>query len=330
MHYPKFLERGLTIGITAPSAGVGDDIESFEKSLTNLKKEGYNLQETKSVREKGIVSSSAKQRAKELDELVLDPNISMISFATGGDFLLEMLPFINWNHIKENPKWMMGYSDPTSILYTTTTFLDIATIYGPNAGGFDQQKLHNSLKNTLEILKGNILEQHSFSKYQKEKNKEQDGYHLTEKVIWESINQEQVDITGRIIGGCLDCLKDIIGTPCDHTKEFIEKYKKDGIIFYFDVFSKSAEEFYLTLEQMRQVGWFQYCKGIIVGRVCFPMCFNEDFSYQKALKKFSKDLPIIFNADIGHVPPKMTIINGSIAHITCKDGKGTLKQVLKP
>ena len=104
----------------------------------------------------------------------------------------------------------------------------------------------------------------------------------------------------------------------------------ESVIFYFDVFSKSAEEFYLTLEQMRQAGWFQYCRGIIVGRVCFPMCFNEDFSYQKALKRFSKDLPIIFNADIGHVPPKMTIINGSIAHITCKDGKGTLKQVLKP
>ena len=40
------------------------------------------------------------------------------------------------------------------------------------------------------------------------------------------------------------------------------------------------------------------------------------------------ELPIIFNADIGHIPPKMTIINGSIAHITCKNGKGAIIQHL--
>lgn len=41
-----------------------------------------------------------------------------------------------------------------------------------------------------------------------------------------------------------------------------------------------------------------------------------------------KDLPKIFNADIGHIPPKMTIINGSMAHVTCKNGKGAIKQKL--
>lgn len=327
MQYPKFLEKGNIIGITAPSQGVGDDIESFEKSLHTLKKEGYQIKETKSVRNKGMASASGKIRAQEFDSLITEKNVKIIMCASGGDFLVEMLPFVNWQHIKENPKWIMGYSDPTYLLYIITTKLDIATIYGCNAGSFDQTNPHECLKNNLKILSGNIVRQDSFSYYQKDWLENSDGYHLTEKVYWETINKE-VDITGRIIGGCLDCLKDLIGTSYDYTKEFIEKYKKDGIIWYFDIFEPSAEVVYRTLFQMREAGWFKYIKGIIVGRVAFPKHFNENFTYQEALKRMFPELPIIFNADIGHIPPKMTIINGSIAHITCKNGKGAIIQHL--
>ena len=327
MQYPKFLEKGNIIGITAPSQGVGDDIESFEKSLHTLKKEGYQIKETKSVRNKGMASASGKIRAQEFDSLITEKNVKIIMCASGGDFLVEMLPFVNWQHIKENPKWIMGYSDPTYLLYIITTKLDIATIYGCNAGSFDQTNLHECLKNNLKILSGNIVRQDSFSYYQKDWLENSDGYHLTEKVYWETINKE-VDITGRMIGGCLDCLKDLIGTSYDYTKEFIEKYKKDGIIWYFDIFEPSAEVVYRTLFQMREAGWFKYIKGIIVGRVAFPKHFNENFTYQEALKRMFPELPIIFNADIGHIPPKMTIINGSIAHITCENGKGAIIQHL--
>lgn len=327
MQYPRFLEKNDTIGITAPSAGVGDNILAFEKSLETLRKYGYQIKETASVRNKGIVSTTGEKRSKELDELITDQNIKMIICASGGDFLVDMLPFINWNNIKENSKWMMGYSDPTALLYITTTKLDIATLYGCNAGSFDQTNPHQCLKNNLEILSGNIVEQKSFDLYQKDWLKETDAYNLTEPVYWETLNGE-VDIKGRIIGGCLDCLKDLIGTPYDYTKNFIERYKEEGIIWYFDVCELSVEVFYRTLFQMREAGWFQYAKGIIVGRVAVPSCFYENFSYQAALKKMFSDIAIIFNADIGHVPPKMTIINGSVAKVTCKNGKGAIIQTL--
>lgn len=168
MQYPKFLEKKDTIGITAPSQGVGDNIESFEKSIATLKKYGYQIKETASVRNKGIASTTGENRSKELDELITDKNIKMIICASGGDFLVDMLPFINWENIRKNPKWIMGYSDPTALLYITTTKLDIATLYGCNAGSFNQTKLHQCLKNTLEILRGKIVEQKSFDFYQKD------------------------------------------------------------------------------------------------------------------------------------------------------------------
>lgn len=276
MLYPKFLKEKDPIGITAPSQGVGDNIESFEKSLTTLTKNGYQIKETASVRNKGITSTTGEKRSKELDELITDTNIKMIICATGGDFLVDMLPSINWESIRKNPKWIMGYSDPTALLYITTTKLDIATLYGCNAGSFNQTKLHQCLKNTLEILRGNIVEQKSFDFYQKDWLEETDGYHLTEPVYWEDLNGE-VNIKGRMIGGCLDCLKDIIGTSYDYTKDFIERYKEDGIIWYFDVCELSVEVFYRTLFQMREAGWFQYIRGMVIGRVQCQVVFTKIF-----------------------------------------------------
>ena len=327
MLYPRFLEKNDIIGITAPSQGVGDHLASFKKSIKTLEEYGYKIKETASVRNKGMVSTTGEKRSQELDEVITDKNVKMIICASGEDFLLEMLPTINWKNIKQNPKWIMGYSDPTALLYITTTKLDIATIYGCNAGSFDQTNLHECLKNNLKILSGNILTQKSFDLYQKGWLEESDGYNLTEPVYWEDLNGE-VNIQGRIIGGCLDCLKDIIGTPYDYTKKFIEKYKDDGFIWYFDVCELSVEEFYRTLFQMKEAGWFEYIKGVVVGRVAVPRCFYKDFSYQDALKKIFPNIPLIFNADIGHVPPKMTIINGSIAKVTCKEGKGAISQTL--
>lgn len=95
MLYPKFLKEKSTIGITAPSSGVGDYLESFEKSLNTLKKSGYETMETESVRNKGVTSASGKKRAEELDELITNDNIDLVMCASGGDFLIEMLPYVN-------------------------------------------------------------------------------------------------------------------------------------------------------------------------------------------------------------------------------------------
>ena len=327
MIYPKFLKENDVIGITAPSAGVGGKIESFDKSLKSIHKAGFKNLETKHVRLNNEVSSSASVRANELKELVTNKDISMIICASGGDFLIDMLPYVDYEKIKENVKWIMGYSDPTSLLYSITTKLDIATIYGMNAGSYDQENLHKSLQDNLEILKGNLVKQESFELYEKEQDDLKDGYNLTEKVFWKNLNGN-FEVQGRIIGGCIDCLRDMIGTPFDNTVNFTEKYKDDGIIWYFDIFSLTTEEFYRSLFQMQQASWFKYTKAVIVGRVKFPNSYTQ-MTYEKALLKIFKKIPIIFDADIGHVAPKMTIINGAIATIESKDGKGSIRFELK-
>lgn len=328
MKYPSFLKDNDLIGITAPSAGVGSKIDDFEKSIENIKSHNFNVIETKSVRNDEEVSTTAVERIKELNELLENDEVKLIMSAAGGDFLYEIMPYIDYDIIKNNPKWIMGASDPTNLLYTITTNLDIATLYGHNAGSFDSKKLDKSQEIALSYLKGDILAQESYSKYESNREKRVDNnYALDEKVKWELLNDE-FDITGRLIGGCIDCLRYLPGTKYDQTKKFIEKYKEDGIIWYFDIFAMTTEDFYLTLLQLKNSGWFNYVKGVIVGRVIFPNSFTS-MTYQNALKNVFGDIPLVFNADIGHVPPKMTLINGCIANISVSNDKGIIKQYLK-
>ena len=328
MIYPKFLNNNDIIGITALSGGMGKYLDNLDLSVSNIKKHGFNIEETKDVRSKDELSISPEEKVKEFNNLINNKKISMIIGACGGDFTYQTLPYYDFNIIKNNPKWIMGSSDITFILYMITTYLDISTIYGFNASSFDSKKLHKSQELVFDIIKGNIPHQDSYDKYEiNKKDRIDNNYNLEIPVKWELLNND-FNITGRIIGGCLDCLRYLPGTKYDYTSNFIERYKKDGIIWYFDVFSLTAEDFYLTLLQLKENNWFKYIKGVIVGRVKFPNSYTE-MTYQDALKKVFGNIPIAFNADIGHVVPKMTIINGSIAHIICKNNKGKIEQILE-
>lgn len=321
MKYPKFLNKGNIIGICAPSAGVGKKLDEYLESLKVLKKQGYKIKETRSVRINKDRSASAKIRAKEFYELTKDSKVDMIMFAAGGDYMFEVMPYVNYDEFIKNPKWLMGMSDSTNILYNVTCKLDIATLYGINASSYKLDTPQDQLNN-LEILKGNIVKQKSFKKYQTCYDKWNGINEFKNNVKW--ISNKEVDIEGRIIGGCFEVIQNHLGTSFDYSKDFVERYKEDGIIWYFDIFACSPLDFYLGLLKMKYMGLFKYCKGVIVGRVGIPNIIDKKFDYIKAANKALGSIPHILEVDIGHTNPFITIINGSLAHIKCKRFKGEI------
>ena len=82
--------------------------------------------------------------------------------------------------------------------------------------------------------------------------------------------------------------------------------------------------------QLKEAGWFKYCKGIVLGR---PINKNDNFgvTYEDILNDFLSDLnvPVIYDVDIGHMAPSCYIINGSITTIECKNNKGKIITELK-
>lgn len=320
MIFPKYLKNGDTIGITACSCGVLGKIEKYEKSINNIKNNGFNIIETDNVRTGGVVSSDKLVRARELESLFLSNEVNAIAIASGGDFLYDMLDEVDFNILKDNPKWLAGSSDPTSLLYILTTKYDIATLYSPcNMSGFSSDDLHQSYLNYFEILKGNLVKQEKFPYME---NSEVDDL-FDQPNEWLNINGN-VDEEGIVIGGCIEVLKDIIGTKFDNTLEFLEKYKDNGFIWYFDVFSMTSEGLYNTLLQFKNAGWFKYSKAVIVGKVRFPNTFTG-MKYEDAVKNALPDVKTIFNFDIGHVKPSFTMINGMKARVVSNELEGSLE-----
>lgn len=337
MKYPKFIKENDCIGIPAPSAGAGN-VQKQSKMINakkNLESLGYKLILSDNILkcEKGR-SSQAQIRASEINDMFSNKEIDMILCAAGGDFLVEILPFINFDSLKKNPKFVAGFSDPTGLLYPITTKYNIATIYGQNFGSFGMEELHQSQKDFLEIIKGNLCMQHSFELYEKD-SKEKitglEGYNLTEKVYWNTLNDESVSLNRRIIGGCFDLISELAGTKYDGIDEFNEKYKDDGIIWYFDNCEYSMEETIRTLWKMNELGYFKYTKGVIFGRFGVEQSYY-DYNVKSCLQDSilnKLNIPIIYNADISHKSPCLTIINGSIATINVVNGKGSIAFELK-
>lgn len=336
MIYPKFLKKNDWIGITAPSDGTVEetDIYRLNNAIKKFEELNYKIKETSDVRTsiKGK-SAPSKVQAKELEDLFKDEKIKYIICAGGGDFLLEMLSEVDFEVIKNNPKWLQGYSDPTGLLFTITTNLDIATIYADNFKSFGMEKWHKSLKNNLKILEGNLIKQESFEKYESARTEKligNEGYNLDTQVKWENLNSKEVNIRGRIIGGCLDILSELFGTRFDKTREFIEKYKNDGIVWYLENCEMTSESIIRTLWKFKDNGWFKHTNGIVFGRSALEQsCYNISFKEAVTRVLGNLNIPIIFNADIGHVSPRMTIINGAICNVISKNGKGEIKFELK-
>lgn len=327
MLYPSFPTKA--IGIFAPSAGVGHKIASFNKSLNNISASGLKIKEIGNVRADALRPDSGMNRGENFNNLVSNNNIEMIISAAGGEFCLECLPYIDCKNFTNNPKWVCGASDPTSILYYLTTACDVATIYGFNAGTFDWEPLHPFQERALSIINGKVVTQHSFDKYDDNRDFSKEELTLDGEVYWELYNcsDKKLDVSGRLIGGCSDVIAMLPGTPYDHTAEFLDRYADEGIIWYFDPFEANPISLHLLMLRLKYAGYFRNTKAVIFGRIMFDGGYSSEEFMEELINDF--DCPIIFNADIGHVKPCMTLINGSVAHLTCEDGKATLDMELK-
>ena len=336
--YPRSLQKGDTIGIAAPSSGVtGAFAQKLEYAKKHLQKLGFNFIETDSVKKQNkLTSASAQVRAAEFTSLYLDPKIRAIIPPWGGEFLMEMLPCLNYQKLEEaEPKWILGFSDTSTLLFTLTINLNIATAHGPNLLDFGSTPIDQSVLASLDILgkePGEEVIQSSLAYYQKEWLEITDNYfppyNLQEKVVWKSLGErEEVECSGRLIGGNLDVICKLIGTPFDSVKSYIERNKADGLIWYFESCEMDSTDIYRTLWQMKMNGWFKNSKGFLYGRV---EGYSDvgDFTLIDALENSLSDLgiPIIYDIDLGHLPPQLTFINGAYATINLSNGKGQVKQ----
>lgn len=337
MLYPDKLEKGYKIGVTATSAGMDTELDllRLENGRKHFERLGYPVTVTENVRKcrKGR-SSDGATRAKELLQLIEDPFVRVVLAVHGGDYLVEMLPYLDFEAIRSNPKWLQGFSDTTGLLFTVTTNLHIATMYANNFSAFGMMNWHSSLMDNLKLLEGEDIVQNSFFQYQDGFQPRITGYEefaMEKEVEWINLyppgwrKDTELRIQGRALGGCLDVLLNLVGTRFDKTREFTQHYQEDRILWFLESFDLGSEALTRGLWQLKEAGWFEYAAGFVFGR---PATYrtDTDTDYQEAVLNVLGELklPIILDADIGHKPPQFAMMNGAIADIRSFGGKGSI------
>jgi muramoyltetrapeptide carboxypeptidase LdcA involved in peptidoglycan recycling len=158
---------------------------------------------------------------------------------------------------------------------------------------------------------------------------------FTEKTAWKWLGHEgdakaSVTARGRLIGGCLDCISMLPGTPFGDVNGFVEQFAPEGILFYLENCDGTPEAYARMLHHLKLAGWFARANAILIGRST-GAASAHGFTEREALLSALGDVrvPVIYDMDIGHLPPQLMLVNGALAEFTFSGIDGEIRQVIK-
>jgi muramoyltetrapeptide carboxypeptidase LdcA involved in peptidoglycan recycling len=337
MRYPAFLKGKGTLGFAAPSFGCGREPyhSAFQNAIKKFESMGFKTQlGPNCLIEKGIgISNEPALCAKELEEMYKSRENDVVLSCGGGELMCETIGKLDFASIAEaEPKWYMGYSDNTNFTFLSATLCDTAAVYGPCAPAFGMEPWDASLQDAFDLLCGKKDSVKSYGRWEKESLKDDEHplvpYNLTEPlhIRYFNTDKEEAGFEGRLIGGCMDCLVTLLGTRFDRVKEFNERYKEDGFIWFLESCDLNPMAIRRAVWQMKEAGWFSYVKGFLIGR---PLHFDEEMmgadrhnAVTDLLEEYK--VPVIMDLDIGHLPPMMPLVCGAKASVLSKGNSFTL------
>lgn len=352
MRYPEFLKSGGTIGFVAPSFGC--NMEPYKSAFDRAQKKFQNLGYQLKLGEncyagEGIgISNTPKKCGEELTQHYCSQESDILISCGGGEMMCEILDFVDFEAVKKAaPKWYMGFSDNTNMTFLLTTLCDTASIYGPGAPAFGMEPWHPALFDAMEILQGKKNRVEGYPLWERESKKDEahpyEPYNVTEpkklrsfrplsltdreraemtlQPMKEAEADERISMKGRLLGGCMDCLVNLLGTKYDKVEAFDETYKEDGIIWFLESCDLNVMSIRRAMWQMEHAGWFRHVKGFLIGR---PLCFGEEMmglnQYHAVYDIIAKyQVPVVMDVDFGHLAPMMPIVCGSIGEVMVKN-----------
>jgi muramoyltetrapeptide carboxypeptidase len=337
--YPQHLQENSAIAVTAPSSGVDPSmVPRFEFCKSFLEGLSYSVVVGDTVFKTGqIASGSALERATELHRFAANSSIRAIVPPWGGEMLIDMLDQLDFEALARDPKWYVGWSDISTLLLPLTIQTGLATMHGGNFMDSPNVAEGQDLSKWFEIVKlphGATFAQSSTSSYSSKwlpirEHPKANEYQLDTPTQWKVVGSEKpTQVTGRLIGGCLDTVSMLPGSRFGDLPKFAREYAPDGLLVYLENCDYTAASMARALHHLRLAGWFDHANAVLIGRSTgkdSEHLLNAD-AIANALG--SLDIPVLFDMDIGHSPPQMILVNGAIARLNYSQGKGTLTQTL--
>ncbi len=342
MRYPEFLKDKGMIGYVAPSFGCASEPyrSAFDRALCRFKDMGYGADLGPNCYvEKGIgISNDPALCGVELNEYYCSGKNDVLISCGGGELMCEVIPYMDFERIKAaKPKWYMGYSDNTNFTFLLSTICDTASIYGPCASEFGMEPWHEAIADAFSLLCGRLDRVHGYDRWEREGRKDEEHpfapYNVTEKTVIRpfvpedgalvpALQEEKISLSGRLIGGCMDCLVNLLGTRFDYTKEFNARYADEKKIWILESCDLNIMSIRRAVWQMKNAGWFENVAGFLIGR---PLCFGQEMfgidQYRAVTDLLAEyQVPVIMDLDIGHLSPMMPMVCGAAAEAVLEDG----------
>jgi muramoyltetrapeptide carboxypeptidase len=144
---------------------------------------------------------------------------------------------------------------------------------------------------------------------------------------WEVEGGGDLDVTGRLIGGCTETIGHLGGTPYGDVRTWADALDEPTIV-YVESCEEDAVNTCRYLHSLRLAGWFDRAVAVLVGKTYAPD--HPDLTQRGAvLDALGRlDLPIVWDLEIGHVPPHLPLVNGALARVVVDGDTREITQTL--
>ena len=299
---PPILRAGDTVGIV--TLGSPPDAGTIDLGIQTLESMGFNVVVGEhAYSNAGIVAASPMERAADLMNMFETPDVRAIIPTRGGTGVSDIIPYLDYNVIRSNPKIITGYSDITILLNVLYQFTDLITFHSllllnfrPTTPAYNFNQFFTA---TSTITAPRPLENPP-------------GMPLISRV--------QGNVTGTIVGGNLASFVDTLGTPFE--------VNTTGRILFIEETHEAASRVYRMIAHLIHAGKFRDCAGIIMGE-CAGCYANYGKSYEDIINEVIVPLgkPLMTNLASGHGVYKMAIPIGAVTNLNTYNNSLT---VLEP
>lgn len=313
--YPQKLKEGDEIRVIAPSCSISI-ISQPHREIANKRLSDLGLKITfgKNVEESDEFSSSSiKSRVADLHKAFSDKKVKAVFAVIGGFNCNQLLRYIDWDIIKNNPKIFIGYSDTTALQNAIFAKTGLVTYSGPAWSTFGQ-KLHFDY--TLDYFKKCLFSNNLFEIKPSESwsddawYKDQNDRKLIKNDGWLVINNGKA--SGTLLGANLCTFNLLQGT------EYFPNLK-NSVLFLEDDDESDSKLFDRDLQSLIHLPSFGGVKGIVIGRFqnASKMTKEKLIKIVKSKKELN-NMPVIADVDFGHTSPIITFPIGGEVEIDTK------------
>lgn len=305
---PQSLKKGDTVGLISPSSATAERIE-FMFAQEALEALGFNVKLGENLKSRrGHLAGTDEERAGDLNSMFADAEVKAIICIRGGSGAARILPLIDYELIKKNPKPLLGYSDITALHNAIYAQTGLITFHGPNGTGswnnFNVQQFEKIFFDKAQVT------------FQNETQKGDELVIKNNRTI--TLNSGTVE--GKILGGNLTVLTALSGTP--YLPDF-----KDAILFLEDI-GEDPYKIDRMMSTLKLNGTLKLIRGFVFGQCtdCKPSGGYGSLTLDDVLDDYILPLgiPAYKGAMIGHIPRQFIIPVGAKVKLDADAGTLTM------